>query len=96
MVQPGVAALGYHHSSTYRPAKSSSFTASPSWLDKLNEGAALPASINDIRLPSMGQWSIRWCQSSMKRGKKKNLFARKSTLATNFLVIPRIPRILEA
>src|SRR3954453_9658623 len=42
IVQPGVSAIGYHHSSTQRPRRSDSVTGSPAWSGRLKAGASVP------------------------------------------------------
>jgi sugar/nucleoside kinase (ribokinase family) len=51
IVQPGVDAAGYHHSTTHFPAKSSSETVTPSWSGTENDGALPPASSTSCVLP---------------------------------------------
>lgn len=95
MVQPGVSALGYHHSSTYPLVKSSSFTGIPSWLGRAKNGAVPPVSIKAIWVPPRVRGLCRRGQSSMKRGEKKHLLIRPRERTPIFLVIPRIARILK-
>src|SRR5256884_9796039 len=42
IVQPGVSAIGYHHSSTQRPRRSESLTRLPSWSGSVKSGASVP------------------------------------------------------
>src|SRR2546429_4200986 len=42
IVQPGVSAIGYHHSSTQRPRRSDSLTGLPSWSGSVKSGASVP------------------------------------------------------